>query len=269
MAVNFEAMCDDAVESLIRGNFGRLERAMDKLDHLKTTAIRTLLNNEELELMQTEETDFNERFRNAAAGSSALIGEEDEPSPKHAVLASGSFDSEMHREMMLQKRNIMMRLRMGDAEHMKYDIVNTGFDSELVEKRFKKGASEAFQKRQDKRDERQMRRHQRVLNQCTSCFYNDGESRSSFDRDLVVAESETCYVAFPGKISPLFPPEKEPLTHLVLAPKQHYPNCLEIDEQVQTEMRNFQKSLVAFYQDVFKMQAVFIETSIQSETGHA
>jgi len=149
VAVNFEAMCDDAVESLIRGNFGRLERTMEKLDHLKTTAIRTLLNNEELELMQTEETDFNERFRNAAAGSSALIGEEDEdPSPKHAVLASGSFDSEMHREMMLQKRNVMMRLRMGgDSEHAKYDVVNTGFDSELVEKRFKKGAAEAFQKR--------------------------------------------------------------------------------------------------------------------------
>lgn len=92
-----------------------------------------------------------------------------------------------------------------------------------------------------------MRRHQRVLNQCTGCFYNDGESRGSFDRDLVIAESETCYIAFPSKISPLFPPEKEPLTHLVLAPKQHYANCLEIDEQVQTEMRNFQKSLVAFY----------------------
>jgi len=56
---------------------------------------------------------------------------------------------------------------------------------------------------------------------------------------------------------------------LVLAPKQHYANCLEIDEQVQTEMRNFQKSLVAYYQEVFKMQAVFIETSIESETGHA
>lgn len=149
-------MCDDAVESLMRGNFGRLERTMEKLDHLKTTAVRTLLNNEELELMQTDELDFNARFRNAAAGSSALICEEDEPSPKHAQLASGKFDSEMHREMMLQKRNVIMRLRMtgGDNEHFKYDVVNTGFDSELVEKRFKKGASEAYQKRQDKRDEK-------------------------------------------------------------------------------------------------------------------
>ncbi len=30
-------------------------------------------------------------------------------------------------------------------------------------------------------------------------------------------------------------------------------------------MRNFQKSIVAFYHDVFKMQTVFIETCIQSD----
>ena len=41
----------------------------------------------------------------------------------------------------------MMRLRVsgGDEESKKYDIQNNGnFDSELVEKRFKKGSSEGY-----------------------------------------------------------------------------------------------------------------------------
>jgi hypothetical protein len=75
-------LCDDAVESFLKGNFGRLERTLEKLEHIKTTAIRTLLNKEEIELMQTEETDFNERFRSDAAGG--LMDDDDKPSPKHA-----------------------------------------------------------------------------------------------------------------------------------------------------------------------------------------
>jgi hypothetical protein len=70
--------------------------------------------------MHTEEQDFNERFRNEAAGSSALLGrdsdEEDDPKPAAAavMLQSGKMDSDMHREMLLQKRNLMMRMRFGD-----------------------------------------------------------------------------------------------------------------------------------------------------------
>jgi hypothetical protein len=37
------------------------------------------------ELQQTIETDFNERFRNEAAGSSALFGEEEEEEKDHVV----------------------------------------------------------------------------------------------------------------------------------------------------------------------------------------
>ncbi len=53
----------------------------------------------------------------------------------------------MQREVMLEKRNIMMRLRgEGREEWMKYDIDNAGnFDSGLVEKRMRK--SDGYEKR--------------------------------------------------------------------------------------------------------------------------
>jgi hypothetical protein len=70
-------LCDDFIESFMRGNFSRVARTLEKLDHVKTQNIRQLLTRQESELQQTIETDFNERFRNEAAGSSALFGEED------------------------------------------------------------------------------------------------------------------------------------------------------------------------------------------------
>jgi len=63
--------------------------------------------------MQTEEDDFNDRFRNEAAGSSALMSlddmeddEEEEKSPatgqvKQTRLTSGNMDKDMQREMLL------------------------------------------------------------------------------------------------------------------------------------------------------------------------
>lgn len=121
-----------------------------------------------------------------------------------------------------------MRLRKGDDEYKKYDLQNSNnFDSELIERKMRKGQAESYQKREDKRSNYQMKKHQRVLNKCTSCFYQEGK----FDRDFVIAESDSCYAAFPSKISPLYPIDKEPLTHIVILPKQHFVNCVEIDEQ--------------------------------------
>ena len=41
--------------------------------------------------------------------------------------------------MMLQRRNLMMKLRQQDNEFKKYDIMNENYDSELVEKKMRKG----------------------------------------------------------------------------------------------------------------------------------
>jgi hypothetical protein len=106
-------MCDEAIESFMKGNFSRLDRTLERLDHVKTTTIRKLLNQEELHLMQTEEDDFNDRFRNEAAGSSGLMGlddmedeEEEEKNPTtgnvtQTRLTSGNMDKDMQREMLL------------------------------------------------------------------------------------------------------------------------------------------------------------------------
>lgn len=97
-----------------------------------------------------------------------------------------------------------MRLRLsGDDEWKKYDLDNIGnFDSGLLEKRLKRGHHEAYERREQRRDERQMRRNQRVLNKCGLCFYNE---RAFEGKDMVVAESENVYVSFPIKNSPLVP----------------------------------------------------------------
>ena len=106
-------MCDEAIEYFLKGNFSRFDRALEKLDHIKTTNIRNFLNEEERALMQTEEDDFNDRFRNETAGSNALMGlddieeeEEKKPSNQFGVnmqtrLTSGAMDKEMQREMLL------------------------------------------------------------------------------------------------------------------------------------------------------------------------
>ena len=90
-----------------------MDRTLERLDHLKTTTIRKFLNQEELLLMQTEEDDFNDRFRNEAAGSSTLMGlddmedeEEEVKNPAHGQntqtrLTSGNMDKDMQREMLL------------------------------------------------------------------------------------------------------------------------------------------------------------------------
>jgi hypothetical protein len=50
------------------------------------------------------------------------------------------MNSDMQKEMLLQKRNLMMRLRMtsGDSEFKKYDL-DSNFDSALVEKKMRRG----------------------------------------------------------------------------------------------------------------------------------
>jgi hypothetical protein len=53
--------------------------------------------------------------------------------------------------MLLQKRNLMMRLRQDDSEFKKYDLMNDNYDSELIEKKMRKGQEKGFEKREEKR----------------------------------------------------------------------------------------------------------------------
>ena len=50
---------------------------------------------------------------------------------------SKSLEKDMHKEVLLEQRNLLMRIRMDDPESRKYEIQHTGFDMELVEKKMK------------------------------------------------------------------------------------------------------------------------------------
>ena len=50
---------------------------------------------------------------------------------------SRSLENDLHKEVLLEQRNLLMRIRMDDPETRKYEIQNTGFDMELVEKKLK------------------------------------------------------------------------------------------------------------------------------------
>lgn len=81
--------------------------------------------------------------------------------------------------------------------------------------------------------------------------------------DLIISESENCYVALPMKTSPLYPLDKDPISHVIISPKAHFANFVEVDEQIENEYRNFQKSIAKFNHEELNMQTIFIETSIQ------
>ena len=39
-----QTLCEDALESFLKGNFSRMDRTLEKLDHIKTTNIRNFMN---------------------------------------------------------------------------------------------------------------------------------------------------------------------------------------------------------------------------------
>eukprot|EP00347_Sterkiella_histriomuscorum_P024354 403331416 len=260
-----QKLCDEALDMFMRGSYSR--NILSKQDHL---------------MLQTKQDDFNERFRNEMAGNMGMMGSEDleedveedmdQVNPLQQIAAAGvknfqsqlssnNMDHEMHKEMLIQKRNLMMKIRQNDSEYQKYDFRNEGYDGQLIEKKMRKGQEEKFQQRVEKREHKQASKHQRVLNKCVQCFYQEGK----FEKDYFIHESENCYLALPIKTTPVTPFGQDPLSHIVLSPKQHFVNLIEVDEQIQNEIRNYQKSLVQFYKEAYNMSLVFIETSIQSE----
>ena len=50
---------------------------------------------------------------------------------------SKSLEKDLHREMLMEQRNVLMRIRMDDPDAKKYEIINTGFDMDTVERKMK------------------------------------------------------------------------------------------------------------------------------------
>ncbi len=68
-----------AVSQFDKGDFDSFQRQLERLDALKLGTIRSLLNQEEQTLVQTEQTAFNNNFTQQMNGDDEDIDEEDEP----------------------------------------------------------------------------------------------------------------------------------------------------------------------------------------------
>lgn len=53
----------------------------------------------------------------------------------YLVGVSKSLEQDLHREMLMEQRNMLMRIRQDDPEAKKYELYNTGFDMDLVERK--------------------------------------------------------------------------------------------------------------------------------------
>ena len=56
---NFKPVCDEAVDSFMKGDFSRFEETHRRLQTLKLGTVRSLMNKEVAELMETEGDKFN------------------------------------------------------------------------------------------------------------------------------------------------------------------------------------------------------------------
>ncbi|CDW72355.1 UNKNOWN [Stylonychia lemnae] len=272
-------LCDDALDLFLRGSFQKFTKIIDSLEQIKISNVRDILNQHDNQMIQTGQDNFNEKFRNQMSGGDFLGDEEEEKSDVEidnpvshlsahmqyknfqSQLSSGNMDNEMHREMLIQKRNLLMKIRQNDNEYKKFDFKNEGNDGELIQKKMRKGQEEKYEKREEKRQNKYAQKQQRILNKCSQCYFQEGK----FERQTLISESDNVYVSTPIRTSPVYPQGQDHISHVIISPKQHFVNYLEVDEQVQDEYRNYQKSIAQYFLEQFKMTTVFIETSIQSE----
>ena len=123
---------------------------------------------------------------------------------------SKSLEKDLHREMLMEQRNMLMRIRMEDPESRKYELHNTGFDMDLVERKFKNKQQDRYDQNTKKRELNDYVRGQRESQNCRSCYQN----LSAETRKAVVYESENWCVLYPMSIRPLHAEGLEATSHL-------------------------------------------------------
>lgn len=85
---------------------------------------------------------------------------------------SKSLEKDLHREMLMEQRNMLMRIRMEDTESRKYELHNTGFDMDLVERKFKTKQQDRYDRNAKKREFNDYAKEQRMTQNCRSCYQN-------------------------------------------------------------------------------------------------
>lgn len=85
---------------------------------------------------------------------------------------SKSLEKYLHKEVLMEQRNLLMRIRMEDTSMRKYQIANTGFEMELIEKKLKAKLSDRHDRNAKNREIIDFSKGQRAHQNCKTCFYN-------------------------------------------------------------------------------------------------
>ena len=128
-------------------------------------------------------------------------------------------------------------IRAWNSEYKQYDVISEQFDSAFIGKNIKKKELERMRKKEEKQENNEFRRRQRILAKCKFWFHND----KIFESKLVISHSENIYLGVPTDIGTIHK------YHLIISPKDHYSGINQLDEDVAQEVRNFKKSLVALF----------------------
>lgn len=114
-----------------------------RLENLKVGTVRTLLNSEQVKLQETEGDQFNKQFNMVKDDDEDNVSdaeeEKDENAPqivtedgKNSLAQAGasaqdylagmskSLEKDLHKEMLMEQRNLLMRIRMEDTSMRKY-----------------------------------------------------------------------------------------------------------------------------------------------------
>jgi len=110
--------------------------------------------------------------------------------------------------------------------------------------------------RDEKRMKQEVRDKQRIqvnLEHCTRCV----ESKRFGRKDAIISTSQHAYVCMDGMNQCILPGQ------VFIAPLEHLPATTEVDDAAWTEIRNYQKSLVRFFESEDPPRdVIFAETAV-------
>ena len=116
--------------------------------------------------------------------------------------------------MLMEQRNLLMRIRAEDTSMRKYQIANVGFgELDVVERKLKGKQTDKYDKTAKNREIIDYSRGQKAHQNCRLCLYSK-QKNSYVLVDCKIGESEHWIVVFPTGIKPLSPMgAKEAVTH--------------------------------------------------------
>ena len=82
--------------------------------------------------------------------------------------------------MIDEKRLMMLKgIRACNSEYKQYDVISEQFDSAFIGKNIKKKVLERMHKKEQKQENNEFKRRQRILAKCKLCFHNEKVSSIS------------------------------------------------------------------------------------------